>query len=150
MRGFPHKMNKTQAGQSLVELAMTLALLAGLLTGAIEVGRLAYMYITLVSAARAGVQYGAQSETTAIDNNGMKTAAQNDATNISGMTATASHFCKCSDGSSSTCAAGDCSTSTMVLYVQVVTTSSFNTIVRYPVIPSSMSLSATAVLRVSQ
>jgi Flp pilus assembly protein TadG len=123
------KADQRQRGQSLVELAMVLAVFAGLLTGGIEIGRLAYMYMTLVSAARAGVQYGAQSETTAIDNNGMKTAAQNDATNISGMTATSSHFCKCSDGTASTCAAGDCSTSTMILYVQVVTTGTFNTVI---------------------
>jgi Flp pilus assembly protein TadG len=139
-----------QPGQSLVELAAALVLFASLLTGAIELGRLAYMYMTLVSAARAGVQYGAESNTTAIDNSGMQTAAQNDATNITGMTATASHFCKCSDGTTSTCAAGDCSTSTMVVYVQVVSTDTFTTIVRYPILPSSISLSATAILRVSQ
>jgi len=141
---------KRQAGQSLVELAVALPLLAALLTGAIEIGRLAYMYITLVSAARAGVGYGAQNEATAIDNTGMQTAAQNDATNISGMTPTASHFCKCSDGTASTCAAGDCASNTMIVYVKLVTTATFNTLTHYPVIPSSISLSAQAVMRVSQ
>src|SRR5713101_8582265 len=111
-------------------------MLAALLTGAIEIGRLAYMYITLVSAARAGVQYGAQNDATAIDNPGMQTAAQNDATNISGMTPTASHFCKCSDGTASICSAGDCSGSNMIVYVQVVTMATFSTLTHYPVIPS--------------
>ena len=139
-----------QTGQSLVELAIALPVLAALLTGGIEIGRLAYMYMTLVSAARAGVQYGAQNDATAIDNTGMRTAAQNDATNISGMTPTPSHYCKCSDGTASTCSAGDCSGSSMIVYVQVVTTGTFSTLTHYPVIPSSIALSATAVMRVSQ
>jgi Flp pilus assembly protein TadG len=145
----PRRM-KRQAGQSLVELAVALPLLAALLTGAIEIGRLAYVYITLVSAARAGVQYGAQNDATAIDNTGMQTAAQNDAINISGMTPTASHFCQCSDGTASTCSSGDCSGSIMIPFVKVVTTATFTTLTHYPVIPSSIPLSATAVMRVSQ
>jgi Flp pilus assembly protein TadG len=144
-----------QRGQSIVELALLAPVLMALLAGAIEIGRLAYVYMTLVSAARAGVQYGAQNSGTAIDIAGMRTAAVNDATNITGVTATPSYFCKCFDGTTytanSTCALSSCTgSSILILYVQVVTAATFNTLTHYPVVPSSLSLSSTAVMRVEQ
>lgn len=155
-----HNANSTrsksrQGGQSILELALLVPVLMALLAGAVEIGRLAYLYMTLVSAARAGVQYGSQNSGTAIDIAGMRSAAANDATNITGMTATPSYFCKCFDGTTytanSACALSNCTGSTiLILYVQVVTTSTFNTLTHYPVVPSSLSLSSTAVMRVEQ
>src|ERR1700736_1219856 len=97
--------NRTRhsSGQSAVELALSLPLLIALLLTVVEAGRICLVAIALASAARAGVQYGAQSLTYVTDNAGMQNAAVADAPHLGGMTATGSHFCKCSDGSTSTC-----------------------------------------------
>ena len=95
------------AGQSLVELALTLPLLILILLGAAEFARFAWASIETTNAARAGVQYGAQTHITASDNAGMQAAALNDGVNLSGLTATPSHSCACSTAASTTVA---CST----------------------------------------
>src|ERR1700742_683559 len=66
-------------GQGLLELALTLPLLMLILLGAAEFARFAWAAIETANAARAGVQYGAQTQITASDNVGMQTAALNDA-----------------------------------------------------------------------
>jgi Flp pilus assembly protein TadG len=137
-------------GQSAVELALIIPLLLTSLLVAVELGRLFYISISISNAARAGVQYGAQSLTTANDNSGMELAAVADAPLIASMTTTAAHFCKCSDGSASTCLATDCSSSHRLLYVQVNTSAPYAPILNYPGVPTAMALSGVAVMRVAQ
>jgi Flp pilus assembly protein TadG len=139
-----------EAGQNLVEFAVVTPVLLLLLVGAVEVGRLAYLGMLVQNAARAGVQYGSQSLATAADNTGMQNAALNDGQNISGLTAAASHYCTCADGSSSSCAAGDCSGSHMLVYVQVNTTGQFQPLIHCPGLPSTYVLNGQVVMRVAQ
>jgi hypothetical protein len=93
--------------QSAVELALSVPLLIVLPLAAVEFGRIFYTQISVTNAARAGVQYGAQNITTASDTNGTQQAALADAPNITGLTATASHFCQCANDGASTCLATD-------------------------------------------
>lgn len=86
-------------GQALVETALVLPLLFLLLLGAAELGRVAYAAIEISNAARAGAQYGSQDAGTMGDTNGITTAAQNDASNLSGVMASASFGYSCSDSS---------------------------------------------------
>src|SRR5271155_3125525 len=99
---------RIDAGQALVELALMFPLFILMLVGAAEFGRLAFAGIEVSNAARAGVQYGAQSTVMGSDNAGMQQAAVQDAANLAGLTATASHFCACSNGGGSTCEPTDC------------------------------------------
>lgn len=138
------------AAQNLVEFAVVVPVVLLLLVGAVEIGRLAYLGMLVKNAAHAGVQYGAQNLATAADNTGMQNAAVNDGQNISGLTATASHYCSCADGSSSTCAAGDCSASHRLVYVQVNTTGQFAPLLHWPGLPSSYTINGQAVMRVAQ
>ena len=101
-----------------MELALSLPLLLMMFLVVVETGRAFYIAISVANAARAGVQYGSQNLSTAADNAGMQSAATNDAPNITGMTAVATHFCKCSDGTASTCLATDCAGSHRLLYTQ--------------------------------
>lgn len=119
-----------EEGQSLLELAILVPLLLILALGVIEVGQLAYFSIAISNAARAGVAYGAQSHITAADNAGMVQAAENDASGISDLSVTASHFCQCADsGTSDTgCEASGCPGSHPILYVQVLTQAQVNTL----------------------
>src|SRR5579864_8958993 len=80
-------------GQGAVELALLAPILVLVLVIAADFSRVFYMSIETANAARAGVQYGAQSTTKASDTAGMQQAALNDAANLSGLTATASNFC---------------------------------------------------------
>jgi Flp pilus assembly protein TadG len=59
--------SKMKRGQSMVELALTLPALAVVLVLVADFARAYYASIGVASAARAGVQYGAQNYTTAID-----------------------------------------------------------------------------------
>jgi len=137
-------------GQAAVELALSVPFLITLLLLAIETGRAYYVAISVSNAARAGVQYGAQNLTTAGDNTGMQSAAIADATNISGMTATASHFCQCSDGSASTCLPTDCSASHRLLYAKVTTSAVYTPLINWPGVLPSITIPGQAILRVAQ
>jgi len=141
---------KSDSGQAAVELAFVLPLASFLLVGTIEVGRLANTSILLNDAARAGVQYGAQNRVTASDNNGITQATQQDATDISNLTVTPSHFCACSDGSSSTCQPTDCQNSRILEYVKVNTQTQLNTLLPYPGLPRSFAVKGQEIMRVSQ
>ncbi|MGH7923224.1 MAG: TadE/TadG family type IV pilus assembly protein [Candidatus Binatus sp.] len=137
-------------GQASVELALSLPLLLMMFLVAVETGRAFYIAISVSNAARAGVQYGSQNLTTAADNAGMQQAASNDAPQLAGMTATASHFCKCSDGSASTCLATDCAGSHRLLYTQVNTSAPYKPLLNFMGILPSMTVPGSAVMRVDQ
>lgn len=101
------RQDKGESGQSLVELGLiSVFILVPLLIGAGEFARAAYAYIEVSNAARAAVQYGAQNGATALDTNGMLTAARNDyAFDANNLTLLESSYtCACSDtGSPATC-----------------------------------------------
>jgi Flp pilus assembly protein TadG len=139
-----------EEGSALIELVAGLSILVTLILGAAEFGRLAYAAIEVSNAAHAGAAYGSQSRTYAADIANIKTAATQDAPDVSGLTATASYFCQCSNGSSSTCAVTDCSTSRIITYVTVNTTGTINPLIYLPGLPKSYILTGQAVMRVEQ
>jgi hypothetical protein len=89
-----------QRGSAILELAIAVPLLALILAGTMEFGRAFYAAAEVANAARAGVQFAAVNPANASNYTGMQQAATNDAVNVSGLTATASKFCECSDGTS--------------------------------------------------
>jgi Flp pilus assembly protein TadG len=133
-----------------VELALSLPLLTALLLIVVETGRICLVAVALASAARAGVQYGAQNLTTVSDTAGMQNAALADAPNLTGMTATASHSCHCSDGSASTCLSTDCAASHRLTYVKVNTSATYTPWFNWPGVPLTTALSSQAIMRVAQ
>ncbi len=82
--GMHMRGGRSRRGQASVELALSLPLLLMMFLVVVETGRAFYIAISVANAARAGVQYGAQSLSTAADNAGMQAAAANDAPNLSG------------------------------------------------------------------
>ncbi|HMC70120.1 MAG TPA: TadE family protein, partial [Mycobacteriales bacterium] len=104
-------------GSALAEMALVLPMLVLLIIGLIEVGRFGNYAILVGNAARAGVQYGAQNTVTAADVTGMQNRALQDGQSITGLTATASSYCECADGSASTCQPTDCAASHRIMYV---------------------------------
>ncbi len=143
----------TERGSSLVELAFLLPLLSFLLLGVIDFGRAYYLSIEVTNAAYAGAEYGTQYPS---DTTGMTTAANNDAHDISaGVSPVATYGCECSDLSgtaSASCATQPTCTggATVVSYVKVTTSYTYNTMFHWPGIPSSFALTGSAKMRATQ
>jgi Flp pilus assembly protein TadG len=149
---FLRKMSK---GQSSIELALGLPFLVILLFVVAEFARVFYMAMSVASAARAGVQYGAQSYVKAIDNAGMTAAATNDGQNVAGLSVVPTHFCmcdgpQCSPASASACVVScDAPPSTCTqpkVFVQVTTSATFQTGLILG-LPSTIPLKSIAVLQ---
>ena len=138
-------------GQSYVELAFALPVLAIILVVAADFGRLFYTYVEVINAARAGAQYGSNSVVTAANAAGMITAAKQDGVNIPNLTVTASQ-CTCGTATPSApaCSSNYCTNDPQGNYVIVNAQASFSTITRYPGVPSSTILKSQAVMQVQQ
>jgi len=139
-----------ERGQAIAELACIAPLVLLILVGLIEAGRFANFSIMVANAARAGVQYGAQNLVTAADTTGMQSAAAADAQNVSGLSTTASYFCKCADGSASSCLPSDCPTNHRITYVQVNATGTFSSLLHLASMRPSVTVASSATMRVSQ
>jgi Flp pilus assembly protein TadG len=141
-----------QAGQALLEVALVTPLLLLLAVGIIEIGRYAYYSILVADAARAGAQYGAQNLATAADTAGIRAAAENDGQNLAPLNVTVQHECGCTgSGIGGACPATSCASPNHALvYVKVTVSGKFNSLFKYPGIPSSISCASTELMRVAQ
>jgi Flp pilus assembly protein TadG len=145
------RLASNEDGQSIVELAIMLPVVLLLLFGAIDFGQYMYTSIHVGNAARAGVQFGAQSDTTAGDTAGMNAAALADAPEITSMTATSSNYCTCdstqltqfacSTITSATCPAPD----HVDVFVQVTATDNLTPLISFASLPSPTAVSQTAI-----
>jgi Flp pilus assembly protein TadG len=154
-------------GQTLVELAFLVPLLAGLALGIIELGRYAYIGILIGNAAKAGAIYGSQSLAQSVDTAGIAQAAKydfggklatdhNNGLNVSTLNVSSSVACGCDSGGTVTsvactaAGAGTCGTGHWVVVVSVTASGTFNKIFNYPGVPASLAISRTASMRVAQ
>ena len=126
-------------------------MLAIILVVAADFGRLFYTYLEVINAARAAAQYGSNSVITAADSTGMVAAAKQDGINVANLTVTASQ-CTCGTATASVpaCASNYCTDDPQGNYVVVNTQALFNTLVKYPGVPSSVTLKSQAVMQVQQ
>ena len=154
---------RSESGQTLLEAALVTPLLLLLALGVIEMGRYAYISILVGNAARAGAAYGAEGVTQSINTAGIKTAADNDfqnnGQNVGALTVNSSTSCGCDSAGAITGAdcttpanssAGTCISGHWVVMVSVTASGTFNSLFKYPAIPSSLSISRTATMRVAQ
>jgi Flp pilus assembly protein TadG len=142
-----------ERGSSFVEIALIMPLFVTLLVGAVEFGQLANDWVVVSNAAMAGASYGARSHATASDTTNIELAATTDGSNLSGMTATTSHSCTCSDGTAISCATAVSlclSPARIEEFVQVNTSATISTTFRLPGVPTSYTLKGQAILRVEQ
>jgi len=137
-------------GQSAVELALAVPVLVLLLVIGSDYSRIFYVSVAVNSAARAGAQYGSQTVITAADSTGMIAAAKTDGANLLSLTATASQ-CTCASSTTvAACPTSYCTNAPQATFVEVDTQSVFNTILNYPGIPTSTTLSGKAIMQVQQ
>jgi Flp pilus assembly protein TadG len=141
-------VSRGEEGTSLVELAILAPMFLLLLVGAIDFGRAYYLSVELAGAAHAAALYGSENPT---DTAGMKTTAEDDAPDVPDLSVgTPTYGCECADGSgySANCqTAPTCASNNEVYRVNVTVTATYNTLLPWPGIPSSMSFSSTASIR---
>jgi Flp pilus assembly protein TadG len=142
------RKNKAQRGSAIVEFGMLAPVLVLMLMGTMDFARVFYTSISVVNAARAGVQYGVRSNGKSGDLTGMQNAALADGSDVSGLTAVATRFCQCSDGTTANCLTGSCGAyGRPRIYVKVTTTAQFKTLFKYPKVPATINLSKSATMR---
>lgn len=148
--GWVKALGSGEAGQALVETALTVSLFLVLLIGAAEFARLAFAAIEVANAAEAGAAYGAQNGSTANDTTGIQTAAKNDASNLTSMTATASTSFICSDGMASTGLNTDCPNSHIEEIITVNTQATVNPLLYVPGLPKTYRVRGKAIQKCGQ
>jgi Flp pilus assembly protein TadG len=166
---------RANSGAALVELALTAPLLVLVIVGSAELGRIAYMAIEVESAARAGASYGAENLGNAFGPaSAIQQAALNDAPSVPNMNASATTACVCETLNTSTntpsfnpstgttsCTSGiivgtacdsvsSTSTQSVVDYVVVTTTANVATLLHYPGIPNTFTLTGSSEMRILQ
>ena len=138
---------RSRKGNALLELAVIAPVAFLLLFGTMDFARVFALGNVVASAARCGAQYGIRSTSNAQAYSAMQTAALNDAGNPSGMTARASSYCTCSSGGAAIACNSTCSGGNPYMYVKVDVSSNFSTVVNYWLIPSSFTVSSSAIMR---
>lgn len=142
--------------QAALEMAIVAPFLLLLFLVIADFGRIFFTYLELIGAARAGAQYGAQNQATAVDTGGMENAAAAAAPGLTLTTNTATCYCACQSGTSltkSSCADTNpvCGSpppcSDYRLYVQVNTAATFTTLFSYPGVPRVTNLTAESIMR---
>ncbi len=137
-------------GQGAAELALTLPVLILLLLIGTDLARVFYLSIGVNSAARAGAEYGSQSVITAADSDGMIAAARNDGANLPSLSVTAIQCTCMSPSSVPACPPNYCADNPQGTYVTVTAQAPFHTVVTYPGLPFSMTLSGKAIMPVQR
>jgi Flp pilus assembly protein TadG len=135
-----------ESGTSLIETALVLPVLILMLVTLVNLGRAYYYAISVTSAAHAAAVYGVQNPT---DVQGMMNAASASAPDIASLSTNVTYGCECYDGSSAVadCSAPPSCSENYVNYVAVTTSATFQTVVPYPGMPSSFTLTGSARLR---
>jgi Flp pilus assembly protein TadG len=137
----------SERGSSLVEVALLMPVLLALLLAATDLGRAFYLMNEVAGAAHAGAMYGSQNPTDTAD---MQTVATSNAPDVSGIGATASYGCECSDGTQSSASCGttpSCASLTEVYYVKVKASATYTPMIPWPKFGSSFTLSDTVEMR---
>jgi Flp pilus assembly protein TadG len=151
------KILKDESGQALVEVAFASTILVLLLIGVIDFGRFDNDGLLVANSARAGVQYAVQSNVAASSTPHITSAASNDEGNSFTITATPTVTQQCVGGLTIYNASAVCSSAQSLLgyhsitriAVAVTPSGSFAPMLRYPGIPTSISISHAATMQIS-
>jgi Flp pilus assembly protein TadG len=142
-----------ETGASIMEVALIAPVLMVMLFGMVDLGRWMYLAVEVSSAARAGVQYGAQNRATAVDSAGIQQAAVNDTPYIAGLTVTPTTICQCSGtpGTNVACSLASCTGSAQLgLFLKVTTSAQYKPWILYPSVASSVTVNGHATMEVGR
>jgi Flp pilus assembly protein TadG len=138
----------SEAGNMLIEFALSSSLLFLLMFGVVDFSRIFSSACAVAGAARAGTQFGMLSPAHYNDFGGMQKAALANSGNQNAMKATASQFCACSIGGSRQSCPAVCNSGNPETYIEVDTSLAYYTLFSYPGVPPVTNLAATSIVRV--
>ena len=130
---------RSRRGQSLVELSLILPVLLILALGIVDYGRVYFEYVSVTNAARTGAAFASTNADTAVDTDGIRTAALNDLDSLPN-----------GSGGSAEVTAITGSDANGDLYAQVTVTKQFDTLVPWPFLPSDFDIERTVQMRVGE
>lgn len=139
-------------GTAVVELALVLPLILGMIIAMTDLGMGAYTEMQVQNAAQAGAEYATRAGYNAV---GIAAAVTN-ATGLSGISATPAptQSCGCAAGGTITLfntsppCAQPCASGSVGTFVTVNAQASFTTLFAYPGLPSSLNLTSQSVIRI--
>jgi Flp pilus assembly protein TadG len=138
-----------EKGAAAAEFVVILPFLLVMLSGTWDFGRALHETARLQSAARAGVQYGAQSQTTATNNAAIIAAARADANDTSNsLSIVPTRVCGCANGTTIACTSTCAGNAPPFTYVRVTVQGPYSTIVSYPFIGNPITLQRTVEMMV--
>src|SRR3954447_24840891 len=108
-------------GNLMIEFALALPILFMLLVGLVDLGRYSLQKSAMLQGAREGAQYGIIAST---ESDNINTTAQN-ATGLTGVTATNTVFCECTSGTTVSCTSTCTGGTSPRKYVRVTTSATF-------------------------
>jgi len=135
-------------GSVSVELAFFVPVVAAMIAGSVEFGRLGLEQVRVSSAAHAGAQYGSYDLSSAGDIDGMVAAAHDDADDVGNkLDVTAVRICRCADGNEQACNTSCSDGEYAPLYVEVSVSQDVDLWFSFPGIPSTITLAANSSMR---
>jgi Flp pilus assembly protein TadG len=153
MRRIPLK-NRRERGNAFIEFALVSMIMLPLFFGVIDYSRVFYYASIVQGAARAGTQYAIFQAPNEANSSAIIAASTADATNVpiaQNFSATPSYWCMCSNATypttiscTSSCGAG----ASMYTFSQVNTQLTFNTMCKYPLLPTSITVKGQSIMRV--
>lgn len=139
---------RSQEGSAAIEFAISLPFLILLAIGVADFGRLYVVALATANAAKAGAQYGAQTNGTSGNAAEIEQAARDDAGNVGLQSVTSTQICKCSDGTTPACTGTCPGYGVPQVFVEVRTTNTVSFAFRYPGLPQSVPVIRTVTMRV--
>lgn len=140
-------MIRARKGTVLIEFALVVPLFLLLCVAGIDFARVFNTAMVLTGATRTGLEYAGQSAAAAGDSSGIANLVSASAGNPAGLSVTSVQFCTCSIGGTQVVCSSKCSGK--ITYVQVSTSLPFQTLVAWPYFPRPLTVTKTAVIRVT-
>ena len=120
----PSRLVAGDSGNVMIEFALALPVIFLLMAGLLDLGRFSMQKSSTLQGAREGAQYGILAPD---DSTNINTTAQN-ATGLTGVTATNTVFCECVAGTTVACTTTCTGGATLKKYLTVTTTKSFSSV----------------------
>ena len=143
-----------ERGNAFIEFGLVSMIMLPLFFGVIDYSRVFYYAAIAQGAARAGTQYAVFQAPNEANTAAITAAATADATNVQAaqsFTVTPTYWCICSNAAypSTIACTGNCGTGvTMYTFSQVNTQLTFNTLFKYPLLPTSLTVNGRSIMRV--
>ncbi|MBI4891995.1 MAG: pilus assembly protein [Acidobacteria bacterium] len=145
--GTNHRRSAESRGSTIVEFGLMLVVLLPLMFGVIDLSRVFHDSIAVWNAAQAGAEYGVYDLMHARNAQAISAAASADASDVAQVVVSSSLSCKCSTVAAA-CTALCSGGAPPAVQVNVVASKTFTSLFRYPGLPPSINLRASAVMRV--